>query len=182
MGSSWVQKLCHLHSWRWWYPFNSPQRDTNHDFVLGFVGKHRKQEQISWESLQRQQKKNGRSSPEVHSHGGGAQLGFRRMFCGVLMSAQPCKAHSSPPLCCSWEFQVRVPQPGLFAQSLCFAGCQGSAQTASAAQARRDGCFTERWSCTPHGFGKLKCPEILGKCTRSLQSARTTFPGGKGHV
>lgn len=48
-------------------------------------------------------------APEVYSHGSGAQLGFRRVFCGVLMSSQPCKAYSSPPLCCSWEFQVRFP-------------------------------------------------------------------------
>lgn len=31
-------------------------------------------------------------------------------------------------------------------------------------------------------FGMSECPEILGKGTRSFQSARTAFPGGKGHV
>jgi len=93
----------------------------------------------------------------------------------------------------SWEFQLRVPQPGWFAGEL--DGGRGPALGPAAL------CWFSRIRTDPlcgtgtpglmlhralewftHRFGMFKCPEIPGKCTRSFQSAGTTFPGGKRHV
>lgn len=178
MGSSWVQKLCHLHSWWWWYPSNSPRRETNHDFVLAFVDTHRKQEQISWESLQRQHQKYGCSSwsPQPQRW---CSAGLREdvLWCFNVLSALQSPQFPSSVLLLGVSGQV--PQPGLFAQLLCWPSgvctdCLSSTGTAGRVLHRALELHAARiWEArVPRNPGQMY--KILAVCQNNISRWRRT--------